>query len=269
MSEQPLSTQSARSDDATKRAVTQEQMTAWIEQLVSRRRVLAGATTLSLAGLAGLVLGGCEGDDGATGPAGPAGPAGPPEHTPPGPPEFNFKVVSLNTHDKVTLPEGHSAQVLYAYGDPISPDLADYSNMGTEPGLEWDHRAGDHHDGMHFFGLNDNGELDPNASNRGILCINHENITQSLMHESADVSRDADGVRNSVDEVRKEQRAHGVACVEIVRDEATGQFTVVKDSPYNRRITALTRDGAARPGGRNFLAANQVQPGRTRTAAAR
>ena len=232
MSEKPLSTQSAHSDGATKRAVTREQLTAWIEQLVTRRSVLAGATTLSLAGLAGLVLGGCDDDDVTTmAPDGTMRPAAP---------EFNFEVVSLNTHDKVTIPEGHSAQVLYAYGDPISTEVDDYSNMGTEPGLEWDHRAGDHHDGMHFFGLNESGELDPSASNRGILCINHENITQSLMHELAGVSRDADGVRNDVDEVRKEQRAHGVACIEIVRDEATGQFTVVKDSPYNRRITALT-----------------------------
>ena len=237
MSEQPLSTQSAHSDGAASRAVTREQMNAWIEQLVSRRRVLAGATTIGLAGLAGLVLGGCEGDPG---PAGPAGPAGPPGSAPPGPPAFNFKVVSLNQRDQVTIPEGHSAQVLYAYGDPISPHLDDYSKMGTEPASEWDHRAGDHHDGMYFFGLNENGALDAKASNRGILCINHENIEQNLMHETAEVSRDADGVRNSVDEVRKEQRAHGVSCIEIVRDEATGRFTVVKDSPYNRRITALT-----------------------------
>ena len=234
MSEKPLSTQSAPSDGAANRTVTHEQVTAWIEQLVSRRRVLAGATTLSLAGLAGLVLGGCEGGQGDAGPAGPAAP------TPPGPPEFNFKVVSLNQHDKVTLPEGHSAQVLYAYGDPISPDLGAYSRMGSEPASEWDHRAGDHHDGMHFFGLNENDALDPGASHRGILCINHENIEQNLMHESTEVSRDADGVRDSVDEARKEQRAHGVSCIEIVRDEVTGQFTVVQDSPYNRRITALT-----------------------------
>ena len=230
MSEKPLSTQSAHSDSATKQAVTREQMTAWIEQLVTRRGVLAGAATISLAGLAGLILGGCEGDPGATGPAGP---------TPAAPPEFNFKVVSLNRDDKVTIPEGHSAQVLYAYGDPISPNLAAYSNMGTEPASEWDQRAGDHHDGMHFFGLNDNDELDPNASNRGILCINHENITQSLMHESG-TSLDADRNRTDIDEVRKEQRAHGVSCVEVVRDEATGQFTIVKDSKYNRRITPLT-----------------------------
>ncbi len=237
MSEKPLLTQSVHSDGATKRAVTREQMNAWVEQLVTRRSVLAGATTLSLAGLAGLVLGGCDGEQAATGPPGP---------TPPGSPEFNFKVVPMNAHDKVAIPEGYRAHVLYAYGDPISPDLDAYSNMGTEPASEWDHRAGDHHDGMHFFGLNDSGELDPNASNRGILCINHENVTLHLMHdlqsEQARNSRTyrTPDPRTSVDEVRKEQRAHGVSCIEVVRDEASGQFMVVADSPCNRRITVLT-----------------------------
>ena len=235
MSDRPLLTQPAHSDSATKRAVSQEQMTAWIEQLVSRRRVLAGATTLSLAGLAGLVLGGCEGDDDVTTtPDGTAQPAMP---------AFNFEVVSLNTDDRVTLPPGHSAQVLYAYGDPLTSALDAYSNMGTEPASEWDSRAGDHHDGMRFFGLREVGddeyEWDPTSSNLGILCVNHENITQALMHAS-EASTDADGNRTDADEVRKEQRAHGVSCVVIRRDEATGQFRVVRDSTYNRRITALT-----------------------------
>ena len=240
MSEKHLLTGSAHSEATAERVVTREQMTAWIEQLVTRRGVLSGATTIGLAGLAGLILGGCEGEQGDTGPAGPAGPVGPPGPAAVGPLELNFKVVSLNQFDQVTVPEGHSAHVLYAYGDPISPDLGEYSNLGTESGLEWDHRAGDNHDGMHFFGLNDAGELDPDSSNRGILCVNHEYINQPLMHESADVSRDPDGVRDSVDEVRKEQRAHGVSCIEIVRDDATGGFTVVQDSPFNHRITALT-----------------------------
>ena len=235
MSEQPLSTQSAHSDGTVNRAVTHEQMNAWIERLMSRRRVLAGAATLSLAGVAGLVLGGCEGDDDTA--------AAPDGNMQPAAPGFNFESVSLNMDDRVTLPPGHSAQVLYAYGDPLTSGLAAYSNMGTEPASEWDNRAGDHHDGMRFFGLREVGddeyELDPASSNLGILCVNHENITQALMHESQ-ASTDADGNRTDVDEVRKEQRAHGVSCVVIRRDEATGQFTVVRDSKYNRRITALT-----------------------------
>ena len=235
MSEKPLLTRSVRSDDANRRAVTQEQTTTWIEQLVSRRRVLAGATTLGLAGLAGLVLGGCEGDDAVT--------TMPDGTTQSAPSAFNFEVVSLNMEDKVTLPPGHRAQVLYAYGDPFASGLAEYSNTGAEPASEWDSRAGDHHDGMHFFGLTEIGDdeygLDPNSSDLGILCVNHENITQALMHESG-ASMDADGNRTDVDEVRKEQRAHGVSCVVIRRDEASGQFTIVKDSKYNRRITAYT-----------------------------
>ena len=235
MTEQPLSTQSPRSEGAVSRAGTRERMNAWIEQLVSRRRVLAGAATLSLAGLAGLALGGCEGDDDtATAPDGTMQPVAP---------AFNFEVVPLNMDDRVTLPPGHSAQVLYAYGDPLTSSLAAYSNMGTEPASEWDDRAGDHHDGMRFFGVREVGddeyELDPASSNLGILCVNHENITQALMHES-EAGTDVDGNRTDVDEVRKEQRAHGVSCVVIRRDEATGQFTVVRDSTYNRRITALT-----------------------------
>ena len=237
MSGKPLSTQPAHSDGTPERVVTREQMATWVEQLVTRRVVLSGATTVGLAGLAGLILGGCEGDPGDPALDGPTGPPGPEAARPAA---FNFKVVSLNQFDHVTVPEGHSAHVLYAYGDPITSNLDDYSNMGTEPGLEWDHRAGDNHDGMHFFGLDEDGRLDPKVSNRGILCINHEYINQPLMHRTAEVSRDAEGIRDDVDEVRKEQRAHGVSCIEIVRDDASGRFTVVQDSPFNRRITALT-----------------------------
>ena len=257
MSGKPTSTQPEHSDGTTERIISRSQVTAWIEQLVTRRGVLSGATTIGLAGLAGLVLGGCEGGQGDTG-AG--GPAGPPRPAAAEPLAFNFRVVYLNKRDQVTVPEGHSAHVLYAYGDPIRPDLGDYSNLGTESGLEWDRRSGDNHDGIHFFGLNDDGELDPLSSSRGILCVNHEYINQPLMHPATEVSRDADGVRDSVDEVRKEQRAHGVSCIEIVRDDATGRFTVVRDSPFNRRITVLTPMDLRGPAAGSSLLATRHSP---------
>ena len=231
MSDKLMPTPTAHRDTAAPRPVTREQMKAWIDQLISRRSVLTGATTLSLAALAGTMLGGCGDGDGAA-PDGTAQPAMP---------SFNFAVVPLNMDDKVTLPPGHSARVLYAYGDPLTSDLGAYSNMGTEPASEWNYRAGDHHDGMRFFGLKEMGddeyELDPTSSNLGILCVNHENITQELMH---DPEGERSGERTDVDEVRKEQRAHGVSCVVVRRAAASGQFTVVRDSRYNRRITALT-----------------------------
>lgn len=151
---------------------------------------------------------------------------------------LNFSSISTSDADYVTVPEGHVARVLYAVGDPLNSSLADYSNVGAEAGEEFDFRAGDHHDGMYFFGMDADGNLDINASDRGILCLNHENITQALLHPSGP-STDEDGNRLDVDEVRKEQRAHGVTCVEVRRD-AEGQFSIVKDSAYNRRITANT-----------------------------
>ena len=238
MSDEMVPTPIAKHVKTAVRPVTRQQMTAWLDQVTSRRGVLAGAATLSLAALAGTILGGCGDSDGVGNRDGST-----PEDMPQqARPAFNFQVVSLNMDDRVTLPPGHSAQVLFAYGDPLTSALTAYSNVGTEPASQWDDRAGDHHDGMRFFGVKEVGddeyELDPSSSDLGILCVNHENITQELLHDPAG---ERSGDRTSVDEVRKEQRAHGVSCVVIRRDPASGQFAVVRDSQYNRRITALTK----------------------------
>ena len=198
-------------------------MSSIIDRLVSRRSILKGSVALGVASFVGLHLAHQNGA----------------EAQAPTDLVLNFDAVPTSDFDAVVIPPEHSAQVLYAYGDPIAAGLSPFSNGGTEPGLEFDQRAGDHHDGMKFFGMDANGAYDPTANDRGILCLNHENITQALMHANGPTT-DANGNRTDVDEVRKEQRAHGVACIEVVRDATTGQFSVVQDSPFNRRITALT-----------------------------
>ena len=42
-------------------------------------------------------------------------------------------------------------------------------------------RAGDHHDGMYYFGLNAAGALDRNGSDRGVIAINFENISLTVI----------------------------------------------------------------------------------------
>jgi secreted PhoX family phosphatase len=190
-------------------------MKSIIEQLMTRRSMLKGSVALGVASFVGLYL---VDKNGAAAQV-------------PTDPVLNFDVVPTSDFDAVVIPPGHSAQVLYAYGDPIAAGLTPFSNGGTEPGLEFDNRFGDHHDGMYFFGIDANGTYDPTANHRGILCLNYENITQVLMHANGPTT-DAEGNRTDVDEVRKEQRAHGVACIEVVRDETTGQFSVVQDSPF-------------------------------------
>lgn len=152
-------------------------------------------------------------------------------------PALGFDAVDKNKLDTVTVPEGYSVRTLYSLGDRLVSSIPEYANDGSDG--DFDLRAGDHHDGMEFFGMAADGSFDPTASDRGLLCINHENITDVYLHRNGPTYNE-DGTRAKASEVTKEIEAHGVTVMEIAKD-ADGQFQVVVDSPYNRRITAATR----------------------------
>ena len=59
----------------------------------------------------------------------------------------------------LVVPAGYTATVLYRLGDPIAAGVAAYKNDGTDSADSHAQRAGDHHDGMHYFGLGANGKL--------------------------------------------------------------------------------------------------------------
>jgi secreted PhoX family phosphatase len=142
-------------------------------------------------------------------------------------PLIGFKGVPVATDDAVHVPEGYIAEVLYAWGDPVSggPAFApDASNTADEQALQ----AGMHHDGMHFF------PMPPEAGerNRGLLAVNHEYADDGLLHP--------DGMRTwTAEKVRKCQAAHGVSVIEI-RQRDDGRWEVVRPSRFARRITAFT-----------------------------
>ncbi len=71
-------------------------------------------------------------------------------------------------------PAGYTAKAIYALGDPITTSLAAYKNDGTEAGASFAFRAGDHHDGMAWFGLSASGTPDATSNTRGLIAINHE-----------------------------------------------------------------------------------------------
>ena len=89
-------------------------------------------------------------------------------------------------------------------------------------------QAGDNHDGMHFFAF-------PNDDSRALLVINHEYVNPTL-HPNGMTYRDG---KRPLDEVRKEQAAHGVSVIEIQKDKHN-QWQRVYPSKYNRRISTLT-----------------------------
>ncbi|UDF02873.1 PhoX family phosphatase [Asticcacaulis sp. AND118] len=150
------------------------------------------------------------------------------------PAQLGFTAVAKNKNDIVTVPEGYSVSVLYRLGDPILAGVAAYANNGTDTNFAG--RAGDHHDGMAFFGLAATGTArDVNNSTRGLLVMNHENITAAYLHPNGPTT--VAGARPEAEAI-KEIEAHGVAIVEVT--QTAGAWSYVQGGALNRRITPNT-----------------------------
>lgn len=150
------------------------------------------------------------------------------------PAKLDFTAVSKALGDTVIVPAGYSVTVLYRLGDPITADAGAFANDGSD--TSYAKRAGDHHDGISFFGLSAAGTAPDAANNtRGLLVMNHENINQSYLHVGGATS--SGGVRPT-SEVVKEMECHGVSVVEVSRSGGTWSYTPA--SSFNRRITPFT-----------------------------
>lgn len=132
--------------------------------------------------------------------------------------------------DRVDVARGYTARPFFSWGDPVLADAPKWRSDATDDWHAQLKQAGDNHDGMHFFPLDDA----PNA--HGLLVINHEYVNPHIhpRHRFALVQG-----RRPLYEVRKEQAAHGLSIIEI-RKNAQDEWQQVLPSPYNRRITALT-----------------------------
>ena len=193
-----------------------------------RRYVLKGGVgAMTMAGLGTLGLSACGGSSEATPAVINAGPT---------PVVLGFTAVAKATTDRVTVPAGYTASVIYATGDTLDVG-SDYKNDGTEGNFA--RRSGDHHDGMHFFGLSAAGTPSSTTNDRALLVINHENIsgTVQFMHAAGQTNATGAAPRPEA-EVIKEIDAHGVSIVEIAK--TNGKFGYVKGSSFNRRITAAS-----------------------------
>jgi secreted PhoX family phosphatase len=141
--------------------------------------------------------------------------------------------------DTLTVPPGYTARVLLATGDPIKSGVTPYKNDGTDNDFEV--RAGDHNDAMHYFGLNRAGNgWDPQGTERALLCINNE-VCEDLgfVHPNGPTNYGADNTEaRPAIEIDKEVAAHGVTIVAIAKQGSTYQLD--RASRYNQRITAAT-----------------------------
>ncbi len=193
-----------------------------LDARISRRTVLKGSMGLAATAFFGGSLAGCRDDT----------------FTPTPVPQLklDFTAVPKSLADAVSVPPGYTATVLYRLGDPISTSVPEYSNSGSEPGASFASRAGDHHDGMQYFGMGTGATWNPSASDRGLLVMNHEAITPLFLHVNGPTI--VGNVRTVNDEVIKELNAHGVSVIEV--SKVGGTFAYNKASTYNRRITTNT-----------------------------
>jgi secreted PhoX family phosphatase len=150
--------------------------------------------------------------------------------------ELGFAAVAKNRNDLVSIPAGYRHRVLYRLGDPIAAGIPDYRNDGTDDPASFEYRAGDHHDGMSYFGLGPRGRRDPNSAERGLLCINHEAITPAYLHPAGPTI--VGGVRTNAEEVLREFYVHGISVIEVRKGGAGWEYR--RTSRFNRRIHTLT-----------------------------
>lgn len=163
---------------------------------------------------------------------------------------LGFTAVAKSLLDKVVIPAGYSYQVIYALGDPLTATTAAYKNDGTDSDFE--NRAGDHHDGMEYFGLDAAGKPSASGAERGLLAMNHEATTDEVkssffLHASGGTST----LPRPAAEVDKEVAIHGLSVIEI---KATNKkWATVPSSALNRRVTPLTEVEIAGPARGNAL----------------
>lgn len=120
--------------------------------------------------------------------------------------------------------------MLIRWGDPVLPGAPAFDPMNQTAEAQ-KQQFGYNNDYIGFLPLSD-------GADRGLLCINHEYTNEEVMFPGiGKQDGDADFAGMTREFVDVEMAAHGNSIIEIVREN--GQWQVVPDSQYARRITAL------------------------------
>jgi hypothetical protein len=136
---------------------------------------------------------------------------------------LGFDQTAANTLDTITLPKGYTWQTVAMWGDPLWSNVPDFDPATRGTGASQETAFGDNNDGMALFVDGD----------KTVLAVNNEYTNRSIIFGNRDTK-----LPEGSDDVRKGKAAHGISVMEIA--ETDGRWHILKDSPYNRRITADT-----------------------------
>jgi len=167
-------------------------------------------------------------------------------------PVLGFEAIPVSSTDEVVVPKGYTAEVLIAWGDPVSTGPAfrqDASNTADEQASQW----GMHNDGVAYFPIS--------GSRRGLIVQNNEYTDDGLLFP--------DGVNNWTQEkTKKSLNAHGVSIIEVAKrsgfsfdvQHRRGKWGVVRPSRFARRITGMTPIEMGGPAAGDPLLATSEDP---------
>lgn len=136
---------------------------------------------------------------------------------------FAFAPVPANTLDTITVPQGYVAQVVARWGDPLWSDGAEFDHATRGSGKDQEMAFGDNIDGMDVF----------SHEGHTLLVVNNEYTNRKIIWGNRE-----EGEAETDDDVLKGKMAHGLTVVEIA--DTDGVWSIVKDSPFNRRVTPDT-----------------------------
>ncbi len=133
---------------------------------------------------------------------------------------FPFTPIAAQTDGTVHVPEGYTWKTMVRWGDPLVSSADGYDITEGGPVAGSDMVFGENTDGMETF----------TYQGRQLIAINHEYVNRKINLPAAQ-----EGTPANADDVLKLQNLQGVVVMEIA--EGDDGWAVVKDSPFNRRIT--------------------------------
>ena len=136
------------------------------------------------------------------------------------PDRFAFEAIGISTDDDFKVPAGYNASVVVSWGDPLWSDAPEFDHATRGSGKSQAKSMGDNIDGMELYAHGD----------KTVLIVNNEYCNRNIIWGNRE-----EGKPQEDDDYLKGKNAHGLTAVEVV--EKDGQWSIVKDSAYNRRFT--------------------------------
>ena len=136
---------------------------------------------------------------------------------------FAFEQIPTNTLDDITVPQGYVSQIVARWGDPLWSGVPEFDHATRGTAKDQEKTFGDNIDGMDVF----------SHEGHTLLVVNNEYTNRDIIWGNRE-----EGKAETDDDVLKGKMAHGLTVVEIAQDGT--EWSIVKDSPFNRRVTPDT-----------------------------